>query len=332
MEPEPQDYAGVQMQRAPIAAPQTDGKPDLLQQLQIQQMERMQLAVQFLTTPLVRSQPKDKKIDYLKKQLHVSEAELGEAFKQAQDTLVQPAVEFLQHEKVQAQPLGRRVSYLKQKLGLNDIDIEEAFRRIGDAEAPPFFKASRISAAVTFLTNPALKNRPGDAKVKYLKHKLQLSDEEVKVSSITSVAPPHVCALACRSNLAGDFCRKLSEKSSNWRCSKPIAVKLRRLPAALLPAGQGSPACLVAQMARCWDFTRVGQNLRWWATTGGTRHEVGLSTPYSSRNLVRRERCEELSVWGMWGVWGVLWVNPRVDVVGGCCGSIPSSMGILGRI
>lgn len=186
MEPEPE----MGMQRAPIAAPSDGSKPDLLQQLQIQQLERMQLAVQFLTTPVVRTQPKERKVDYLKKQLHVSEAEVEEAFKRAQDTLIQPAIDFLAHEKVRAQLIGRRVSYLRQKLGLNDIDIEEAFRRVDDSEAPPFFKATRISAAVAFLTNPALKNRPGDAKVKYLKAKLGLSDEEVKVSpSALSISP-----------------------------------------------------------------------------------------------------------------------------------------------
>ena len=178
MEPEPE---AVYMQRAPIAAPSDGSKPDLLQQLQVQQLERMQLAIQFLTSPGVRSQPKERKVVYLKKQLHVSEAEVEEAFKRAQETLIQPAIDFLSHEKVCAQPIGRRVSYLRQKLGLNDIDIEEAFQRIGDHDAAPFFKATRISAAVTFLTNPALKNRPGDAKVKYLKAKLGLSDEEVKV-------------------------------------------------------------------------------------------------------------------------------------------------------
>ena len=50
-----------------------------MRQLQLQQLERMQLAVQFLTTPLVRSQPKRQKgPNYLKKQLRVSGAELEE--------------------------------------------------------------------------------------------------------------------------------------------------------------------------------------------------------------------------------------------------------------
>ena len=53
-EPEPQPDDGSVPERAPIAAPRGDG-PDMMQQLQMQQLERMQLAVEFQTTPACRS-------------------------------------------------------------------------------------------------------------------------------------------------------------------------------------------------------------------------------------------------------------------------------------
>ena len=148
-EPEPQPDDGSVPERAPIAAPRGDG-PDMMQQLQMQQLERMQLAVEFLTTPACRSAPKDKKVDYLKKQLKISDKEVEQAFGKAQDQLLQPAIDFLSNEQVRAQPIAKRVSYLQTKLGLNDKDVSEAFERIGDAEAVPFFKARRITMAVQF--------------------------------------------------------------------------------------------------------------------------------------------------------------------------------------
>ena len=148
-EPEPQPDDGSVPERAPIAAPRGDG-PDMMQQLQMQQLERMQLAVEFLTTPACRSAPKDKKVDYLKKQLKISDKEVEQAFGKAQDQLLQPALDFLSNEQVRAQPIAKRGSYLQTKLGLNDKDVSEAFERIGDAEAVPFFKARRITMAVQF--------------------------------------------------------------------------------------------------------------------------------------------------------------------------------------
>ena len=101
-------------------------------------------------------------------------------------------MDFLSNDQVRAQPLSSRVAYLKKKLGLNDADIEEAFQRIGDEAAGPFFKAARINSAAKFLADPALKNRPGDQKVKYLKAKLGLDDEEVKVSTVPVEFPANL--------------------------------------------------------------------------------------------------------------------------------------------
>ena len=106
-EPEPQPDDGSVPERAPIAAPRGDG-PDMMQQLQMQQLERMQLAVEFLTTPACRSAPKDKKVDYLKKQLKISDKEVEQAFGKAQDQLLQPAIDFLSNEQVRAQPIAER--------------------------------------------------------------------------------------------------------------------------------------------------------------------------------------------------------------------------------
>jgi hypothetical protein len=192
-EPEPQPDTrspASPMQRAPVAA-KKDG-PDLLQQLQVKQLERVQLSVQFLTTPAVRTQNKRKKLDYLKKQLHVSDAEAEEAHKRAQDALLQPALAFLQSPQVVPQPIDRKVGYIRQKLGLHDCDIEEAFRRTGDTKSGLYFRTSRISQAVKFLTNPALKNRPGDAKVKYLKNEFGMDDGEVKVRPRVPQSSPRV--------------------------------------------------------------------------------------------------------------------------------------------
>lgn len=177
-EPQPADDSGGP-QRAPVAAPRGDG-PDMMQQLQVQQLERMQLAVEFLTTPAVRAASKEKKVDYLKKQLKISDKEVVQAFDKARDQLLQPALDFLSNEQVRAQPIAKRVLYLQQKLGLNDNDIQEAFKRLDDKEAGPFFSARRVTLAVQFLANPALKNRPGDSKVKYLKSRLELTDQEVQ--------------------------------------------------------------------------------------------------------------------------------------------------------
>ena len=177
-EPEPQP-ADDGPTRAPVAAKAKDG-PDMMQQLQTQQLERMTLAVEFLTTPAVRAASKKKKVDYLKKQLKISDKEVVQAFDKARDQLLQPALGFLTNDQVRAQPMAARVQYLAKNLALNDADIEESFKRIGDAEAAPFFSARRITLAVQFLANPALKNRPGDSKVKYLKSRLELTDEEVK--------------------------------------------------------------------------------------------------------------------------------------------------------
>ena len=177
-EPEPAGDSGT-LHRAPVATPRGDG-PDMMQQLQVQQLERMQLAVEFLTNPAVRAAPREKKVDYLKKQLKISDKEVVQAFDKARDQLLQPALDFLNHEAVHAQPIAKRVVYLQQKLGLNDNDIQEAFKRLGDTEAEPFFSARRITLAVQFLANPALKNRPGDSKVKYLKSRLELTDQEVQ--------------------------------------------------------------------------------------------------------------------------------------------------------
>jgi hypothetical protein len=180
-EPEPQPADEDAPQRAPIATKGGDG-PDMMQQLQMQQLERMQLAVEFLTTPAVRAASKEKKVDYLKKQLKISDKEVVQAFDKARDQLLQPAIDFLSNDQVRAQPIAKRVMYLSQKLALNDNDILEAFKRIGDEEAAPFFSARRVTLAVQFLANPALKNRPGDSKVKYLKSRLELTDEEVQAA------------------------------------------------------------------------------------------------------------------------------------------------------
>ena len=176
-EPEPQPDDGPT--RAPVKASAGDG-PDIMQQLQNAQLERMTLAVEFLTTPAVRAAPREKKVDYLKKQLKISDKEVVQAFDKARDQLLQPALDFLANEQVRSQPMAARVTYLAKNLALNDVDIEECFKRIGDAEAAPFFSARRITLAVQFLANPALKNRPGDSKVKYLKNRLELTDEEVQ--------------------------------------------------------------------------------------------------------------------------------------------------------
>ena len=72
--------------------------------------------------------------------------------------------------------------YAQQKLGLNDTDMQEAFKRIDDKEAGPFFSSRRVTLAVQFLANPAQKNRPGDSKVKYLKTRLELTDQEVQTA------------------------------------------------------------------------------------------------------------------------------------------------------
>ena len=56
--------------RAPIVPSKAAHEgPNILQQLQMKQMERIQLSVQFLTQPGVRSEPKENKEKYLKNEL-----------------------------------------------------------------------------------------------------------------------------------------------------------------------------------------------------------------------------------------------------------------------
>jgi hypothetical protein len=166
--------------RAPITASKAaqDG-PDILQQLQMKQMERIQLSVQFLTQLGVRSEPKEKKEKYLKDKLHCSEQELEQAFKQALDVMLQPAVDFLLNEQVRPKTVGHKFYYIHNNLGITDEVCEEAFKRIGDPAGPIFFSNKRVATALKFLANPALKDKPGDAKVKFLTGKLKLTQDEV---------------------------------------------------------------------------------------------------------------------------------------------------------
>ena len=93
--------------------------------------------------------------------------------------LLAPAREFLLNPQVTGQTIARKVQFLQSKLFLNDQDLEEAFKQIGDPAGPKYFSTKRISTGVKFLTNPQLASKPMDVKVKYLKDKIGLSQEEV---------------------------------------------------------------------------------------------------------------------------------------------------------
>jgi hypothetical protein len=92
-------------------------------------MERIQLSVQFLAQPAVRSEPKEKKEKYPKNELHCSRQELEQAFKQALDMMLQPAVDFLLNEQVRPKTVGHKVDYIHNKLGITDEDCEEAHNK-----------------------------------------------------------------------------------------------------------------------------------------------------------------------------------------------------------
>ena len=93
--------------------------------------------------------------------------------------MLQPAVEFLLNEQVRPKTVGHKVDYIQKKLDITDEDCEEAFKRIGDTAGSKFFSNKRVATALKFLANPALKDKPGDAKVKFLTGKLKLTQEEV---------------------------------------------------------------------------------------------------------------------------------------------------------
>lgn len=127
----------------------------------------------------MRPQSNEKKNEYLREQLKLSSVELEKAVNQAKDLLLKPAREFLLNPQVTDQNVTRKVEFLQKKLFLNDEDLEEAFKQIGDEAGPKYFSKKRVSTGVKFLTNPQLASKPVDAKIKYLKEKMKLSQDEV---------------------------------------------------------------------------------------------------------------------------------------------------------
>ena len=176
-----------QMVRAPIASKKATangaaagvGQVDLAQKLRRQQNDRIQAAIEHLTSPGVWTRSCEDNMSHIQNQLCITDAEVSMVFERAQDIVIKPALEFLALPVMRQQPVDAKVKYLQQKLGLHDEDICRAFEKVKDLDGVSFFAQHRIKAAVEFLSTPTLAARPPELKLEYLRTRLRLSEVEI---------------------------------------------------------------------------------------------------------------------------------------------------------
>lgn len=199
------------------------------------------------------------------------------------DPKIQQAVNFLLDPSVMGMPGPKLTPYLKQRLRLNDEQCKEAFKLAGAAPRP---RQGKITTAVEFLEDEAVKDKPLEMKVTYMKAKLELTDPEI-AAALSQVREKEAEGRSEGVTQAMAFLQTGASAYFQFQVHSGGALRLlaRRSANALLLLGAHRPhgRCVV----RYRFSQRVSRRRR---TTSPRRSTSSRSRRYQERTSRRRSR------------------------------------------
>ena len=146
-------------------------------------------ALEFLALPVIRQQPVDAKVQYLRQKLGLHDEDICRAFEQIKDTdgveffahhRVRAAVDFLSTPSLKSRPPELKLEYLRTRLRLTELEIAEAYSAIAEQEREA--EKARIIADVETKWHAVLPNLLDEATRLQLMEALRRSLEDVSAS------------------------------------------------------------------------------------------------------------------------------------------------------